>query len=265
MRSVIYGFMSMAIFLIGCSSSAPPSTPEQATKEKVSVTLHFLAASSTVNVAEELARAFEKKHGVKVTVVGGSSNALAQQILNGAPADLFLSANQEWIEPLEKEQLIAEVHPLLGNMLIIAVPKGNPSGITTPEDLFTDQVKRVALAADKVPAGIYAETALTKVQLYDQLVGSDKIVRGQDVRITLSYLERGEVDAAVVYATDVVGSEKCESAFEFPVAVASPIVLPLALLKNSKSPEQAKLLFDELRSTEANAVYQRWGFTRIAE
>ncbi|MDA0832432.1 MAG: molybdate ABC transporter substrate-binding protein [Planctomycetota bacterium] len=255
----------LCTFTIGCdnapdesNSPAPSSTPSS------NITLNLLAAASTVNVAEAIAAGFEKKHRVNVKVVSGPSNALAQQIINGAPADLFLSASTKWIEPLQEKKLIAETRPLLGNTLVIAVPKNNPAGVTSPDDLKNERVQRIALAGENVPAGMYADEALKTLMLYDDLLASGKIVRGHDVRVTLSYIERGEVEAGIVYVTDVIGSTKAEAVYSFPEDVSPLIVLPLTLLKNSQHPQEAKLLYDHMSSPDAQTVYKRHGFSALA-
>ncbi|MEX1232157.1 MAG: molybdate ABC transporter substrate-binding protein [Planctomycetaceae bacterium] len=248
------------MMLAGCGVA---TKTEPASETLSAITLHFLAASSTVNVAEELAAKFEQEHGIKVKVITGPTNALAQQILSGAPADLFLAASPKWVEPLTEQQLVAETKPLLGNRLVIAVPVGNPAGLNSPADLRKDGVKQIALAGENVPAGIYAEETLHKFKLYDELLAAEKIVRGHDVRVTLNYIERGEVEAGIVYATDVIGSTHAEAVYTFPDDVSPTIVLPVTLLKNSRHPEEAKQFYDELGSPASREMYKRHGFTPL--
>ena len=194
----------------------------------------MLAAASTKDAIAEIAQAFEQEMGVKVVVGSGPSNALANQIINGAKADLFLSANRAWADKVKSEGLADGVQPLLGNDLVIIVPKGNPAKIAAPKDLTAKSVTRIALAGEKVPAGNYAQQALESLKLYHDLAAAKKIVRGEDVRATLTYVERGEVEAGIVYATDAKISDKVAAVYTFDPKTYDKIVYPLVLTKQGK-------------------------------
>ena len=116
---------------------------------------------------------------------------------------------------------------LLTNQLVIVVPSGNPGDVREPKDLLSDKVKKIALAGEKVPAGMYAEQALTKLDLLPQLTAAQKIVRGQDVRNTLSFVERGEAEAGIVYSTDVRIASGVTTAHEFDASLHDEIVYVL--------------------------------------
>ena len=158
--------------------------------------------------------------GGEVKVNLGPSSGLAGQILAGAPADLFLSANQEWADEVQKAGQTATATRLLTNRLVIVVPTGNPGGVQKPDDLLSDKVKKIALAGEKVPAGMYADQSLEKLGLLKKLTDAGKIVRGQDVRSALSYVERGEAEAGIVYSTDVGSAEGVEQEYEFDLQAA---------------------------------------------
>ncbi len=180
-----------------------------------------------------------------------------------APADLFLSASPKWTDHLDEKGLLARHVPLLGNQLVLVVPTGNAAGVSGPEDLLTSRVTRLALAGSKVPAGMYARQSLGKLGLLDQLEQQHKIVSGNNVRATLVYVERGEVEAAIVYSTDVRVSGKVETVFEFPESLHDPIVYPLALLKPTSGSEPAAAairLYDYLQQPLAAEVFRRRGF-----
>jgi molybdate transport system substrate-binding protein len=183
---------------ISCSDDPRPAAV--ATQKKPIV---VSAAASTKELVEELAKEFRTAAGTEVKVNAGPSNALASQILAGAPADLFISANQQWADEVEKAGKAVSAVRLLTNQLVIVVPRGNPGEVHEPQDLLADKVKKIALAGEKVPAGMYAQQALTKLELLQPLMDAEKIVRGQDVRSALSYVERGEAEAGIVYSTDV--------------------------------------------------------------
>lgn len=240
-----------AWFVGGCAS--PDS---EAGSQRVTI----LVAASAKEAVEEIADAFEASSNAKVDVSVGASNALAQQILSGAPADLFLSASEEWADAVAKEDLVAQRVDLLSNRLVLVVPRGNPAGVKEPADLLSEQVERIALAEENVPAGRYAEQALTKLGLFEKLVSSEKIARGHDVRATLAFVERGEVEAGVVYATDAIVASDVEVAYEFDSATHDPILYPLVLLKAGEKNEAAVELFKNLRSPESLQTFQRRGF-----
>jgi len=243
------GLLLTLAFASGCPGTQAPSR---------AVTV-FVAAS-TRDAIEEIAAAFRKDEGLEVKVSPGPSNALATQIAEGAPADLFLSASGEWTESLKAKGLTLETRNLLGNRLVIAVPSGNPAGVKSPQDLRSPAVKKVALAGEKVPAGKYAEQALRSLGLYEPLSAENKIVRGQDVRVTLAYVERGEAEAGFVYSTDVAVSREVETAFRFDPRAHDPIVYPLVLLKAGESNEGARKLYAFLQTAGARAIFERYGF-----
>jgi molybdate transport system substrate-binding protein len=222
-----------------------------------------LAAASTKDAAEALAASFEKQSGVRVLVSAGPSNALATQISSGAPADLFLSANEKWSQYVKEQGLSDEVTPLLTNDLVLIVPRDNPGEIRTAADLLGPRVKRVALAGENVPAGIYAEQALRAMKLYEPLVERNRFVRGQDVRITLSYVARGEAEAGVVYDTDARIDSAVQVVDKFDPKFYDRIVYPLVLVKRERTNPAARTLYEYLCSTDAAIVFEQHGFQRV--
>lgn len=223
------------------------------------------AAASTKDLMESLAEQFGKKSKDNIKVNPGASNNLAGQIIAGAPADLFLSASPEWADKVNEAKLSAQHVKLLTNKLVLVVPKGNPAGIKEPKDLTKAAVKKIALAGEKVPAGKYADQALAKFGLLDGLVKGKKIVRGEDVRTALAYVDRGEVEAGIVYSTDLRVTKGVEQVHEFDAALHDEIVYVLLLLKHGESNPAAKGFFEFLQSEGANATFQKFGFQRIGE
>jgi len=225
--------------------------------------VRVLAAASTADAMEGvIARFKEIVPDASITLSTGPSNGLARQIQAGAPADIYLSANAEWAETLEGEGLTETRINLLANRLVLIVPHDNPAGVQNLTDLAEPNVERVAIACDKVPAGVYAHQALKKHGLYDPLEQAEKIARGSDVRVTLAYVERGEADAAIVYATDARIASNVKVVMTFEAEDSEPILYPLILLRNSE--ENAKRFFEFLQSPEAAAVFEEHGFTAVA-
>lgn len=250
----------------GCEKPAPESptnAPKQTEAKKLSGEITLSAATSTKEAIEEIAKAYESKTGVKVKVNLGPSSSLANQILEGAPAQLFLSANRQWASKVEEAKLAKELSPLLTNDLVLIVPEGNPAGVKEPKDLASDAVKKIALAGEKVPAGLYAEQVLKKLELLDGLVNGGKIARGQDVRNTLQFVERGEAEAGIVYSTDVLAGSKVEVVHKFDKQLHDEIAYVLVLLNSSENADAAKDFYDYLQSDEAQAVFSQYGFQKL--
>jgi molybdate transport system substrate-binding protein len=238
---------------------SPPPHPQATAKETVIVS----AAASTKDVIEALDRDFSATSGTEVKVNAGPSNTLAQQVIAGAPADLFLSANQQWADEVNKGGQAAQSVRLLTNKLVIVVLKENPGGVREPKDLLSPRVKKIALAGEKVPAGIYAGQALAKLDLLKPLTDAGKIVRGQDVRNTLSFVERGEAEAGIVYSTDVRAAAGVTTDYEFDPSLHDEIVYVLVLLKHGSGNPAAVDFYKFLQSPKADETYQSFGFTRL--
>jgi len=253
--------------IVGCGKPAPqtPSAePSKPTEKKLSGEITISAATSTKEAIEEIAKAYESKTGVHVKVNLGPSSSLANQILEGAPAQLFLSANRQWANKVEEGKLSKELSPLLTNDLVLVVPEGNPAGVKEPKDLASDAVKKIALAGEKVPAGMYAEQALKKLELLDGLVAGGKIARGQDVRNTLQFVERGEAEAGIVYSTDVQAGSKVEVVHKFDKQLHDEIAYVLVLLNSAENADAAKDFYEYLQSDDAQAIFSKYGFQKLS-
>lgn len=220
-------------------------------------------AASTTDVIQELAKNFRAETGIEVKINSGPSNGLATQILAGAPADLFLSASRQWADKVIDEGLASADINLLTNRLVIVVPQGNPAKVHRPENLTNPAVKALALAGEAVPAGQYADQALAKLGLLKKLTDERRIVRGQDVRAALAYVERGEAEAGIVYATDAAIAPNLEVAYEFDPALHDEIVYALVLLKNAHDKPSATQFFEFLQSEDAEKVFAKFGFTPL--
>jgi len=220
-----------------------------------------LAAASTKEAVQEAAAVFRRDGGAEVTLQADDSSRLATQIVQGAPADLFLSANERWADFVKDKGFAQESMLLLGNRLVLIVPKGNPAHIAQPADLTRPAVRHVAVAGPTVPAGLYGRQALQKLGLWDDL--EPRIVAGQNVRVTLAYVERGEVEAGIVYATDARLTDRVETVHEFAADTHDPIRYPLVLLKAGQEHSAARRFYAFLQTAEAAAIFQKHGFTRL--
>ena len=223
--------------------------------------LNIYAAASLSDALKEIAKTYEPASGDKLHFNFAASSALALQIKQGAPADVFFSADEEKMDGLAKAGLIADDtrRSLLSNTLVIVVAAEGGAVIAAPADLAKSTIGRVALAEPQtVPAGIYAKDYLQKAGLWKKVI--DKVVPTENVRACLAAVESGNVDAGIVYKTDALISKKVRIAYEIAVAEGPKISYPLAVVKESKNPDAARKFASYLAAPEARAVFSKYGF-----
>lgn len=259
-RSLTIGLFIFASGCQGASSPAPKPPAEAATENPTQQAVILFAAASTQDVLQTIVAEFRQHNpSIAVDASFASSAALAQQIAEGAPADLFLSASRQWADDLSQRQLIADEYTLLGNQLVAIVPADSTQAILKPEDLLTSDVEHIAIGEpDSVPAGIYAKQALEKLGLWEKL--HDRLVPGEDVRHALAMVETGAAEAGIVYATDAAISDKVKVAFPFARDATEPIEYPLALTKQAAENAAARKLYHYLQSPAAATLFRQAGF-----
>jgi len=219
------------------------------------------AAASLTDSLREIAVGYEKQSDAKIVFNFGASSTLARQIEEGAPADIFFSADEAKMDGLEQKGLILKQtrKSRLSNSLVIVVAVEPGAAIDSPKDLATDKVKRLALAEPKtVPAGIYAKEYLQKQNLWPAV--ESKVVPTENVRAALAAVEAGNVEAGIVYKTDAAISKKVKVAYEVPVKDSPAISYPMAVVKESKQPEAARKFHQYLGSRDADKIFERFGF-----
>ena len=219
------------------------------------------AAASLTDSLKQIAEAYQKDSGDKVIFNFGASSMLARQIEEGAPADIFFSADEAKMDVLAKKDLIVNEtrKSRLGNALVVVIPDDSALEIKGAADLTNAAVKKIALADTKaVPAGVYAKAWLEKQQLWSVI--EPKVVPTENVRGALAAVESGNVEAGVVYKTDAGISKKVKVAYEVPADDAPKISYPMALTKESKSPDAAKKFLEYLDSPAAGKVFETYGF-----
>jgi molybdate transport system substrate-binding protein len=224
-------------------------------------TVNVFAAASLTDALKQIATAYEKQTGDKIVFNFGASSTLARQIEEGAPADIFFSADEAKMDGLEKKGLIVEEtrKSRLSNSLVIVVASEKGAGIHSPKDLATEKVKRLALAETKaVPAGVYAREYLQKENLWSAL--ESKVVPTENVRAALAAVEAGNVEAGIVYKTDAAISKKVKVAYEVPAAETPAISYPMAIAKEAKEPEAARRFLSHLDSEVSARVFEKFGF-----
>ena len=222
------------------------------------------AAASLTDVLKEIANGYQTKSKNTVKFNFGPSNGLARQIEEGAPADLFFSADLAQMDNLDKN---GRLEPgtrknLLSNQLVIIVPGDSKLPISSPKDLLKADVKKIALAEpSSVPVGVYSSKYLTDEGLWDQV--KSKIVPVQDVRATLAAVESGNVEAGFVYKTDAAISKKVKVVYEVPVDKGPKITYPVAMVKESKQKDTARDFLSYLSSPSAKDAFKKYGFVVI--
>lgn len=222
------------------------------------------AAASLKDALEEVKPLYlQTKSNVNITYNFGASGALQQQIENGAPADIFVSAAQKQMDALQSKNLILKDtrHNLLTNRIVLIVPN-NSSSISDFTQLTNSNVKRIAIGESKsVPVGQYTEEIFTNLGILEQV--RPKLVLGNNVRQVLAAVESGNADAGVVYTTDAKTSNKVKVVATAAENLHSKIVYPVAVLKNSKNASIARNYVKFLSNNQAKSVFEKYGFGTV--
>lgn len=225
-------------------------------------TVTVFAAASLTDALTAVAQAYQIGTGHSVRFNFGASSTLAIQIKEGAPADVFFSADEAKMDNLAQAGLIAADtrRSLLSNSLVIVVNRDSRSTISSPADLARTGVGRLALAEPRtVPAGIYAKEYLQKLGLWEKV--ADKVIPTENVRACLAAVASGNVDAGIVYKTDALTSPAVKIAYEVPAAAGPRISYPVAVVRGSDNLEAARQFVTFLASPAARAIFARFGFT----
>jgi molybdate transport system substrate-binding protein len=225
--------------------------------------IRLFAAASTTTVLDEIAGLYKARGMGDVVAAYASSSTLAKQIVNGAPADIFISADETWMDYVAAANAIdaASRRDLLTNRLVLIAPVDTTWSLAiVPGFPLAAALADGYLAMgdpDHVPAGIYGRQALTGLGVWDGL--SARVARAADVRAALVLVERGEAAAGIVYATDAAISRKVRVVATFPESSHPPIRYPAAVVAGRSNAEVTRF-FDFLASDAALAVYRRYGF-----
>ncbi len=243
-------------FFTGGSFGGGPSP--QAAKADLTVS----AAISLKDALDDAKQTYTAANpNVAIVANYGASGSLQLQIEQGAPVDVFLSAAPKQMDALETKGLLLEGtrRDLLRNEVVLIVPKDSTLGISSFQDLTHSNVKQVAVGEPvTVPAGQYAKEVLTSLGIYDAV--NSKAILAKDVRQVLTYVETGNVDAGIVYATDAMSSTKVKVVATAPAKSHAPVIYPVAVIKASKNPAAARAFLDFLASPPGIAVFQKYGF-----
>src|SRR6266849_1935628 len=243
--------------VLGISTAGGPASAQ--VKEPL-----VFAAASLKNALDEIAAQWQRESGKKVVISYAASNTLIKQIEQGAPADLFISADLDWMDYGQQNNLI-DVQTranLLSNRIVLVAPKDATFALNITRGLdLAPALKggRLAMAnVDAVPAGKYGKAALEKLGAWDGV--KDKIAQADNVRAALLLVSRGEAPLGIVYQTDAASDPTVKIIATFPEDSHPPITYPIALTKTSTNPD-ARAFLSYVRSPAARPAFARQGFT----
>jgi len=222
------------------------------------------AAASLTDSLEKIAAQYERETRDKIVFNFSASSLLARQIEEGAPADIFYSADEAQMDRLQNKGLILANtrKSRLSNLLVIIVAADSSLSLAAPGDLAKPAVRRVALADPQaVPAGVYAREYLRRENLWAAV--EPKVVPTANVRGALAAVESGDVEAAIVYKTDASISKRVKIAFEVPRPDGPKISYPVAVMKDSPEPAAAKRFLQYLDAPAARKVFAEFGFIAL--
>ena len=236
---ILVMYCLLTVVFAGCGNTSQDNSSQKTEKQQE---VYIVAAASMTDAIKEIGANYEKEHpNVKLTYNFGSSGALQTQIEQGAPADVFISAAQKQMNALDKKGLIDKStrKDLLENKVVLIVPKDSELSLNDFADVATDKVNKIALGEPKaVPVGQYSEEIFSNLKILDAM--KQKAVYASDVRQVLGWVETGEVDCGIVYATDAAISDKVKVLMEAPENTHKPVVYPIAMVNSSKNPDVAK-------------------------
>ncbi|MBM9521057.1 molybdate ABC transporter substrate-binding protein [Desulforhopalus vacuolatus] len=226
-------------------------------------TLNISVAASMTNAFKEIISVFNDQNpDTKIQPNFASSGSLAKQIAQGAPADLFVSANPKWMKYLVDNGMIEPGTDIVfvANSLVFT---GNPDSTATDmASLVT--LKRIAIGTPQsVPAGQYAKEAMEKAGVWQKLKDENKLVMAKDVRQALIYADRGETDGAFVYRTDALLAKNAKILFAVPQALYSPVVYPMAITTDGAKKPQVTALYHFIKSDTGNTILEKYGFKPV--
>ena len=253
--------LSLTMGVVGCSSkNGSNNNNENSSNEEV--TLNISAAASLQEAMIELEEKFKEiEPNVKLEVNLGASGALQQQIEEGAPCDVFISAGEKQMTALADKDLLLEDtnKTLLTNDLVLVAAEGTE--IKDLDTLTTDDITKIAIGdPESVPAGKYAKEVLDNTKLYDKV--EKKLVLAKDVKEVLAWVQQGNAQVGFVYLSDAIGAKGVEVSYTTESNTHSPINYPIAVLKASKKQDKAKAFEDFLLSDEGQTILEKYGFKK---
>lgn len=246
--------------IAGCNSS---DIKHKDSESQEAVELNISAAASLKEAMAKIEEEYKKvNENVTLVVNYGASGSLQQQIEQGAPCDVFISAGQKQMKALDEAGLLLDgtYKDLLENDLVLIAPKD--SDVSNLDDLNTDKVKHIAVGEpSSVPAGKYADEVLVNLDLKDKI--KDKLVFAKDVKEVLAWTQSGNAEVGFVYYSDTINTDNVKIVETTPSTSHSAIVYPIAVIKESKKPEAAKEFEDFLLSKDGQVILKDFGYKSV--
>lgn len=249
LRRRLFALLALALALPGLALAQPAPVT-------------VFAAASLKNALDDVDAAYAARTGKQARVSYAASSALARQIEQGAPADVFISADADWMDYVAQRRLIVDSsrRDLLTNHLALIAPAASPVALRVGKDMALAAALgdgRLAVAGPDVPAGKYAKAALTNLGVWNSVAG--RLAPADNVRGALLFVARGETPLGIVYDTDAKVEPKVRIVGLFPDSSHPPILYPAALVASSVNPDAAAY-FKFLQGPEAAAAFRKYGF-----
>jgi molybdate transport system substrate-binding protein len=267
--TLVITLLFLLLFAVACSNqqdkdqSSDKRGTQTVSESKENVELTISAAASLKDAMEVIQNTYQEEHPeVELKFNFGGSGSLQQQISQGAPVDLFFSAAEDKFDLLVDSGDITKEDgvDLLGNELVLVVPKEEQSSMTSFQDLAKEEVDKISIGTpESVPAGKYAKESLEKMDVWKNV--ESKVVYAKDVRQVLSYVETGNVGAGIVYKTDALVSDKVNIAATADPETHAPIIYQVGIMKDSEHYEASKDFYSYLQSDDGLRVFEEYGFT----
>lgn len=237
----------------------------EASSPKGEKSIMVMAASSLTNVLPEVAAAWKSQGGYDVKFNFESTSRLAQQIVAGAPVDIFFSADSEWMSYLGGRGMIntASRTALLSNRIVLIVSSDSTFAPSSPGEISSPRLKHLALAGEFVPAGKFARAALKSEGVLEKV--QEKIVNADNVRAALQWVAKKEAEAGIVFQTDAKVEPRVKVTFVFPEASHPKIEYPVAVVKGSKNSEAAIQFLKFCQGNKAKKIFEAAGFTVLTK
>jgi len=263
-KLLVCGVLLLTLGLSGCSNQGASDSGNTGNTEQnnpAPVELYISAAASLKDSMEKIQTLYAEEHP-EVTLIFNfaGSGTLQQQIEQGAPADLFISAGKSQMNALVEKNLMVKdsIVNLLGNELVLVVGANNTE-VASIQDLTKDSVVHIGIGTpESVPAGKYSQQALTSLNLWEEL--KDKYVMAKDVTQVLNYVETGNAEAGIVYKSDAQNSGKVKVVESFPAGSHDPIIYPAGIVAASKKHGAAAEFLAFLQSPAAQDIFAQYGF-----
>jgi molybdate transport system substrate-binding protein len=262
-RVSLLGFLVTVLLACTQLTPTPESNQPKTTQSPASTsTLLVAVATSLQKPLQEIAALYRQTNPSQtINYNFAASGALQQQIEQGAPVDIFISAATKQMKALEEKGALASgtTKNLLTNQLVLIIPKQTSVSLTDFRQLIQPKVKRISIGEPRsVPAGQYATEVLQNLGILDQV--KSKFVLGNNVQSVLTAVETGDVDAGIVYITDAKSSDKVTVAATANEKLHTLITYPIAILKSSKLPDESKRYVEFLQGNSATSVFEKYGF-----